>query len=217
MPRLLSELAAHTGSRLIGQDETVSSIASVESAKAGDLVFVEHNQRLDDALRSPAAAIIAGEFAAGTSSGKPLLISPQPRLAFAKAAALILPANAVATGVHPTAAVDKSSNIAQNVSIGELTVVGKDVVIGDNSSIGAGCVLSAGVQIGSNCNIYPNVTIYSGTTLGNRVIVHAGAVLGSDGFGYVRDEKSGRYFPFPQIGRLEIEDDVEAGARAVAH
>jgi UDP-3-O-[3-hydroxymyristoyl] glucosamine N-acyltransferase len=46
------------------------------------------------------------------------------------------------------------------------------------------------------------------------VIVHAGAVLGSDGFGYVRDRKTGHYEKFPQVGRLLIEDDVEIGANA---
>ena len=69
-------------------------------------------------------------------------------------------------------------------------------------------------MLGSNCELYPNVTIYPGVRIGDRVVVHAGAVLGSDGFGYVRDEKSGRYEKFPQAGRLEIEDDVEIGANA---
>ena len=81
-----------------------------------------------------------------------------------------------------------------------------------NTRIGAGCALGAGVRIGHDCEIYPNVTIYPGTVVGDRVIVHAGAVLGSDGFGYVRDRKTGHYEKFPQVGRLVIEDDVEIGA-----
>jgi UDP-3-O-[3-hydroxymyristoyl] glucosamine N-acyltransferase len=44
--------------------------------------------------------------------------------------------------------------------------------------------------------------------------VQAGAVLGSEGFGYVRDSKTGHYEQFPQIGRLAIEDDVEIGANS---
>ena len=67
-------------------------------------------------------------------------------------------------------------------------------------------------MIGEDCEIYPRVVIYPGTTLGRRVIVHAGAVLGSDGFGYVRDEKYGRHVKFPQIGKLIIGDYVEIGA-----
>ncbi len=66
--------------------------------------------------------------------------------------------------------------------------------------------------IGDGCEIYPRVVIYPGTTLGRRVIVHAGAVLGSDGFGYVRDQKHGRHVKFPQIGQLVIGDYVEIGA-----
>jgi UDP-3-O-[3-hydroxymyristoyl] glucosamine N-acyltransferase len=91
-------------------------------------------------------------------------------------------------------------------------VVGADAEIGERTRIGAGCAIGRGATIGRECEIYPRVTIYAGTTLGDRVIVHAGAVLGSDGFGYVRDTKSGRYEKFPQVGKLVIEDDVEIGA-----
>jgi UDP-3-O-[3-hydroxymyristoyl] glucosamine N-acyltransferase len=66
--------------------------------------------------------------------------------------------------------------------------------------------------MGENCVLAPNVTICAGVRLGSRVIVQAGAVLGSDGFGYVRDLETGQYHKFPQVGRLEIEDDVEIGA-----
>jgi UDP-3-O-[3-hydroxymyristoyl] glucosamine N-acyltransferase len=96
--------------------------------------------------------------------------------------------------------------------VGEHGVIAEDVDVGERARLGAGCVIGRGVKIGRECEIYPNVTIYAGTTLGDRVIVHAGAVLGSDGFGYVRDPKSGRYEKFPQVGRLVIEDNVEIGA-----
>ncbi len=72
--------------------------------------------------------------------------------------------------------------------------------------------MGAGVVIGEDCETYPRVVMYPGTTVGKRVIVHAGAVLGSDGFGFVRDEVNGRYVKFPQIGELIIGDDVEIGA-----
>ncbi len=71
---------------------------------------------------------------------------------------------------------------------------------------------ATGRVIGDDCDLYPRVVIYPGTTLGRRVVVHAGAVLGSDGFGFVRDEVHGRYQKFPQIGELVIGDYVEIGA-----
>jgi len=104
--------------------------------------------------------------------------------------------------------------IGSNVDIGPHAIVGEQTKIGDSSTLGAGCVIGDGVEIGEHCRIDANVTIYAGTTLGNCVVVQAGAVLGSDGFGYVRDEQTGRYEQFPQIGRLVIEDDVEIGANA---
>ena len=88
----------------------------------------------------------------------------------------------------------------------------RTAVIGERCFIAAGCYIGEGVVIGDDCEIYPRVVIYPGTTIGRRVIVHAGAVLGSDGFGFVRDETYGRYVKFPQVGRLVIGDYVEIGA-----
>ncbi|HME58296.1 MAG TPA: UDP-3-O-(3-hydroxymyristoyl)glucosamine N-acyltransferase, partial [Terracidiphilus sp.] len=102
--------------------------------------------------------------------------------------------------------------LGEGVSIGPCAVVGENAQIGAGTRIEAGAVIGEGVCIGENCRIYPRAVLYSGTTLRNRVIVHAGAVLGADGFGYVRDEKSGAYTQFPQQGTLLIEDDVEIGA-----
>jgi UDP-3-O-[3-hydroxymyristoyl] glucosamine N-acyltransferase len=73
-------------------------------------------------------------------------------------------------------------------------------------------VLFDDVVIGDHCELVARVTVYPKTTIGSRVVVHAGAVLGSDGFGFVRDDVTGAYHKFPQIGRLEIRDDVESGA-----
>jgi UDP-3-O-[3-hydroxymyristoyl] glucosamine N-acyltransferase len=104
--------------------------------------------------------------------------------------------------------------LGKDVVVAERAVVGEKAEIGDQTWIGAGAVVGAGARIGCDCEIYPNVTIYPGAQLGDRVIVHAGAALGSDGFGYVRDSATGRYEKFPQVGRLEIGDDVEIGANS---
>ena len=104
--------------------------------------------------------------------------------------------------------------IGKRVAIGTSAVIGDDAVIGDGTRIEAGAIIGDGVVIGEECRIYPRVVIYPGTTLGNRVVVHAGGVLGADGFGYVRDAKTGAYTQFPQHGTLVIEDDVEIGANS---
>jgi UDP-3-O-[3-hydroxymyristoyl] glucosamine N-acyltransferase len=213
MKRSLQEIADAVGARLCGDGSVeVVGVASLGSASQYDLVFVEEEKYLARALQSGAGAVIAGEFAAA-SSDKPLLISSHPKLTFARAARFLQrDCGGLSAGVHTTSSVHPSVHLASSVVVEEHAVIAEDAEIGDSTRIGAGCMIGRGVKIGRECEIYPNVTVYAGTTLGDRVIVHAGAVLGSDGFGYVRDPKSGRYEKFPQVGRLVIENDVEIGA-----
>jgi UDP-3-O-[3-hydroxymyristoyl] glucosamine N-acyltransferase len=216
MKRLLQQIAEAVEARLQGDGSVeVGGVASIGSASQHDLVFVEEEKYLSRALQCGAGAVVAGEFAAG-SSGKPLLISRHPKLAFARAARFLQEGNRERrnAGVHATAVVRSSVHLAPGAVVEEHAVIAEDAEIGESTRIGAGCAIGRGVKIGRECEIYPHVTIYAGTTLGDRVIVHAGAVLGSDGFGYVRDSKSGRYEKFPQVGRLMIEDEVEIGANA---
>jgi len=216
MKRSLRDISEAVGTRLQGDANLpLEGVASIDSASESDLVFVEEEKYLPSALKSKAGAVIAGEFAAN-SRGKPLLISAHPKLAFARAARFLQGADRreKETSIHATAIVNRSARIAPGVVVGERVVIADDAEIGDDSRVDAGCVIGRGAKVGRNCEIYPNVTIYAGTLLGDRVIVHAGAVLGSDGFGYVRDRKSGRYEKFPQVGKLVVEDDVEIGANS---
>jgi UDP-3-O-[3-hydroxymyristoyl] glucosamine N-acyltransferase len=224
----LQQIADAVGARLIGDGRVeLRAVASMDSATPDDLVFVDDEKHLAAALKSHAGAVIAGAFAetlaARLAGTRPLLISDHPKLAFARAARLLqgLPregskpqGSRQAAIVHASAAVHPSVKLGRGVLVEELAVVAEQAHIGPDTRIGAGCSIGRGVKIGHDCEIYPHVTMYPGTTLGDRVIVHAGAVLGSDGFGYVRDRKTGHYEKFPQVGRLLIEDDVEIGANA---
>ena len=213
MKQTLRDLAEQLGCHLLGDNSiTVTGVSSLQSATSDSLVFVDDAQYLDAALGSFAAAIIAGDFASAATS-KPILISPQPRLTFARAAKLLRDPDRNRV-IHPAAIVPASAKIGKNVAIGPRAILGERVKVGDETTIDAGSVIGDTVEIGSRCRIDPNVTIYPGTTLGNHVIVQAGTVLGSEGFGYVRDSETGRYEQFPQIGRLVIEDNVEIGANS---
>lgn len=215
MKRSVKEVAALVHAEVEGDGQVVvEGISSIQSASAGNVVFVDDEKYLDAALQSPASAVIAGKFAAGTPSSKPLLICTQPKLAFARAAELFTSAPSAAATVHPSAVVHSSAQLAKNVAVEERVVIGAGAKVGENTRIGVGCVIGDGVKIGKHCRLYANVIIYPGVDIGDRVVIHAGAVLGSDGFGYVLDAATGRYEKFPQIGRLEIEDDVEIGANA---
>jgi len=200
--RSVREVADFVQARVLG-DETVqlTGVASVEAAASGDLIFVDQEKNFRRAVESRASAVIVGDFVMGAKSSKPLLLATQPRLAFARAAQLLCPRPEPEPGIHPSAIVHPSAQLADGVAVDERVVIGEGVQVGGGTRIGAGTVIGAKASIGRNCDLYPNVTVYPGMRLGDRVIIHSGAVLGSDGFGYVRDQTSGRYEKFPQVGR----------------
>jgi UDP-3-O-[3-hydroxymyristoyl] glucosamine N-acyltransferase len=225
MRRTLRDLAEYLGGRVVGDGSvSISSVASLRSANAESLVFIEDAKHFSAALASPAAAVIvgkfavgefaAGEFAAQATTQKPLLIVSQPRLAFARAAKLLRESEDGGRNIHASAIVPASVQLGKSVAVGPRAVLGEHVKIGDGTTVGAGCVIGDRAEIGADCRLDANVTLYSGITLGDRVVVQAGAVLGSEGFGYVRDSETGRYEQFPQLGKLVIEDNVEIGANS---
>ncbi len=183
------ELAEFLGGELIGDGETgITSVADIARASIGDLAFYEKSGPISETNAS--CVIIKAETRAVASV--PVILVANPKLAFAKAASVLL-RRKNETFTHP------SASIADSAKIGKSTQIHAGVSIADN------------VTIGENCVIHPNVVIYEHSAIGNNVILHAGAVIGADGFGYVKDE-SGEYVKFPQIGTVVIENNVEIGA-----
>ncbi len=209
MRKTAKDLAECIGADLEGDDSVeLQGVAAPERAGPLDLIYVEAPKNTVRASASEALCVIAP---AGVAvSGKTILRHAHPKVAFAKAASLLLERTPIASGIHPTAIVAPLARVAPSSSIGPYAVIGEDVHVGDGTQIGAHCVFGAGCWIGANCRIHPRVTLYGGVRVGDRVEIHAGAVLGADGFGFVFGE--GRYWKFPQAGIVEIGDDVEIGA-----
>lgn len=145
----------------------------------------------------------AGESKAGcllvrsdynNSDGRTVIRVADPRSAFAQVLGWIHPRPKPPVGIHPTAVVDPSATI------------------GSGSSIGPHCVIGAGVAVGADCVLHSHVTLYDGVRVGDHVILHAGVVVGADGFGFVLS--NGAYAKFPQVGTVELGDDVEIGANS---
>lgn len=209
MKKTAKELATAVGATVEGNgDLELSAVASPERAGPRDLIYADSPKNAPRAQASAAMCVIAGPGVELT--GKTLLRSATPKLAFAKAAALLMERAPVATGVHPTAIIAALVQIAPNVSVGPYAVIGEDVHIGEGTQIGPHTVIGAGCWIGKNCRIHPRVTLYNGARLGDRVEIHSGAVIGADGFGYAFGD--GQHLKFPQAGIVEIADNVEIGA-----
>lgn len=211
MSMTAEELAGRIGARVDGNGAVeLTGFAAPERAGARQLIYLEAAKHAERALASAAACVVASEGIA--LPGKTVLRSAQPKVAFAKAAAVLLERTPIATGVHPTAIVAPLARLGANVAIGPYAVIGEDVHLGDGTQVGAHCVIGAVCWVGENCRIHPRVTLYAGVRLGNFVEVHSGAVVGADGFGYAFDGE--RYWKFPQAGIVEIGDHVEIGANA---
>ena len=209
MRRTAKELAEAIGARVEGDGSAeLAGVAAPERAGARDLIYVESAKHAQRAAASAAVCVVAAEGI--ELAGKTVLRSAQPKVAFARAAELLLGRSPVASGIHPTAIVAPLARISAGVGIGPYAVIGEDAHVGAGTQVGAHSVIGAGCWIGENCRIHPRVTLYAGTRLGNRVEIHSGAVIGADGFGYAFGE--GKYWKFPQAGIVEIADDVEIGA-----
>ncbi len=211
-----AEVAARVGGRVVGDAEArVMRVASLASARGGDLVFVEDEKLFDAARASKASVVIAPEGASVKLEGLSSVIeAARPKLAFALAAkALNPPPRQLPTYVHERAVVAEGALLGEGVYVGAGASVGDGARVGDGTQVHSNCVVGRGVTVGRDCVLRPNVVLYEGVTLGDRVVLHAGVVVGADGFGYVRDA-GGVYHKFPQVGTVEIEDDVEVGANS---
>ncbi|MCC6730800.1 MAG: UDP-3-O-(3-hydroxymyristoyl)glucosamine N-acyltransferase [Chthonomonadales bacterium] len=207
----LGELAERVQGLLQGDGTArIRGVASIEEAESGDIVFAENQRFLARAERSRASAIVA--FLEATTPDKPLIKVDDPRNAFARILEWFTPPLNAPVGVHPTAVLGANVELGADVSIGPHVVVGDRARIGRASVLLAGGFLGDDSVLGERCVLHPNVTVYAGVTLGDRVTLHAGAVIGADGFGYTRI--GDRFVKVPQIGTVEIGDDVEIGANS---
>lgn len=210
MKMKLKDLARAVGADVSGDaDRTVSGAAPFERAGSEDITFAESSSMLKRIQDSRAGAVIVSK----RYDGEPpvdLLLADHPRLAFAKAMALLYPPHRPEAGIHPSAVIGDDVIVGKDVYIGPHAVIGRRVRLEDRVVIHPHVVIEAGVTIGADTVIHPHVTLYEGCRIGRRVIINAGSVVGSDGFGFVPEgEKQVR---IPHIGTVEIEDDVEIGA-----
>lgn len=207
----VSELADVAQGTVLGDGGvTVDGFSSIEEASSGDVVYAENAKALAAALQSAACCIVAKEV--DEADGHVFIAVENPRLAFARIVHHMAPPTLPAPGVHDAAVVSDTAELGSAVHVGPFAVIEDGASLGEGSVVMAGSYVGKGCSLGKNCIIGPQVVLYPGVHLGDRVRVHSGTVVGSDGFGYVMDEKSGSYFKIPQLGTVIVEDDVEIGS-----
>ena len=205
----LQDIAEATNGEAVGQKEKrISGVAPFDTADSNQITFAGGGKFLKRINDIQAGAIFVPK--GFKAPGKNLIGVSNPQLAFAKVVELYHPTVPPPPGISGLSSVGSDVHTGDGVYIGAFTTVGNRVTIGSNSIIQNGVFIGDGVNIGDEVMIHPNVTIMNGCRIGNRVTIHPGTVIGSDGYGFVPD--SGRHYKIPQIGIVQIDDDVEIGA-----
>jgi len=207
----LQELAAMCGGELSGDPaKEIKGAASLAEAVAGEVTFFADPRYAALLRKTQASAVfVSFDFSEPTSPAQIRVENPakafeQVALKFAPKPISFIP------GVHSTAIIDPSAKLGVRVSIQPYAVIEAGTVIGNDTVIGAGTYVGHDTTIGDQTTVYANVTIRERTRIGSRVIIHGGAVIGADGFGFEVIER--RFAKVPQIGIVQIDDDVEIGA-----
>jgi UDP-3-O-[3-hydroxymyristoyl] glucosamine N-acyltransferase len=205
------EIARVVGGLVEGEaSREICGVAALGAAGPTDLTFATDSRGLGQAAHTNAGCILIPQ--GNSLEGLTTVAVAEPKLAFIRAAAELVPVARYAEGVHPTAVIMTEAALGPEVSVGPHCVVENHSRVGARTRLAASVVVGEGAEVGEGCIFHPGVRIYPGARIGNRVILHAGVVIGGDGFGYVFAE--GCHHKFPQLGGVIIEDDVEIGCNS---
>jgi UDP-3-O-[3-hydroxymyristoyl] glucosamine N-acyltransferase len=207
--KTLRDLANLIGGEVTGNAHLViSGVSSIEKAREGEITFITQSKYLSKARETKASAIIAAETIEDID--KPFILTDNPYRAYAKIATLFHPHPHPQPGIAENTIVGEETRIGKGASIYPFVFIGKKVTIADGVIIYPHTFIGDETCIDQGTIIYSNVSVRERCRIGKRVIIHSGTVIGSDGFGFAPDGNC--YHKIPQIGTVQIDDDVEIGA-----
>ncbi len=206
----LGKLAEITGGEITGRPEIeILGVCSLDNPRSEHITFVDKPQNIGSwpEGKIPGALIVRKKSGL---SGIPELVHDNPRLCFAEIMRLFHPTHQPTPGISKGAVVSETARVHSSSYIGPNAVIFDMAGIGEDVVIGAGCFVGERVEIGSGTKLHPNVTILNDVRIGSKCIIHSGVVIGSDGFGFIPGKNGS--LKVPQVGTVEIGNDVEIGA-----
>jgi UDP-3-O-[3-hydroxymyristoyl] glucosamine N-acyltransferase len=195
--------------------EKIRDIASLSSARSGDLSFLGNSKYKTEVPATNASLVLLPpDYVGEPKAGQLFVYVDNPSAALARICSRIEQSlwPRPAAGVHPTAFVAPGASIAPTATVGPLCVVEEGASVGAGSVLQASVFLGRNARVGENCWVQPGCVIVTECVLGNRVRLQPAVVIGSDGFGY--EFVKGRHEKVPQVGVVIVEDDVEIGANS---
>lgn len=188
----------------------IHAVNTLEDAGDGDISFLANRRYLKQLPNTKASAVVV-DFEQERPNGLNLIRCNDPYTAIAL---LVIKIHGYRrhpqVGIDPRAVISPTATIGPGANIQHGVTIAEDVTIGARATIYPGCYIGAGCRIGDDVVLLPNVVIYDGCVLGNRVTIHSGTSIGNDGLGYAPFGEKWR--KIPQVGIVEIGDDVEIGS-----
>lgn len=209
----LSELAEKTFSTVVQGNESteITGAAGLDIAQKGQITFLANPKYTPQIKLTKASAIFLNEKEICERADIAILRAKDPYLAYTRALRIFHPEPKIFKFIHPSAVIDESARVAENVEISANTVIGKNCEIAENVRIFPNVTLYDNVKIGANSVIHSGVSVRENCEIGANCIVHNNVTIGSDGFGYAKSEDKS-WLKIPQVGRVVLEDNVEIGA-----
>jgi UDP-3-O-[3-hydroxymyristoyl] glucosamine N-acyltransferase len=194
----------------------ITSVAAVEEAIAGTLSYIEGGKFAATIETTSASALILplneSLQALATERGIAWMITPEPKLLFAKAVTLFYHPFHPSPSIHPSAVIDSEVQLGEEVYIGAHVVIQAGVKIGNQACIHPNVVIYPGVSIGDRTILHANCTIHERSQIGADCVIHSGAVIGAEGFGFVPTAQG--WYKMEQSGNTVLEDGVEIGCNS---
>lgn len=204
----LSALAEQLGLDYTGEDRDIAGVNTLDKAGENDLSFLVNPKYLPQLETTKAGCVLtSGSYADKTDCA---LVSENVYMDLAKVVDIFAKPQGCLSGVSELAYIHPDAKVADSATVYPFAFIGREAVIGDNTVVFAGAYVGEDTVIGDNCIIYPNAVVMGGLTLGNKVILQPGAVIGGDGYGYAQTPLG--HMKIPQIGTVEIADNVEIGS-----
>lgn len=210
MTARLGELAVRFGCELRGDpDVRIERVATLQEASPGSIAFLAnpHYRRF---LATTRASAVVVDAAAAAACPVAALVTRNPYATYARIAQLLYPEQQFAPGRHASAIVEDAAVVDPGAHVGALAFIAAGATIGPRAVVGPGSVVLEGVRIGADTRLVARVTLCAGVQVGERCLLHPGSVIGADGFGHAPE--SGAYVKVPQVGSVQLGNDVEVGA-----
>ncbi|UDG81548.1 UDP-3-O-(3-hydroxymyristoyl)glucosamine N-acyltransferase [Candidatus Profftia lariciata] len=207
----LADLAQQLNAELHGDGNIIiTGVASMHSAKSHHITFLSNSRYREELYNCNAGAVVLTKSDLSFCKIPAALVVNNPYITYALMTQIMDTTPNPAKNIAPSAVIDATVQLGNNISIGANTVIEEGVVLANNIIIGACCVIGKFTKIGSGTRLWSNVTIYHNINIGEYCLIHSGSVIGADGFGFAND--NGKWLKIPQLGTVCIGNNVEIGA-----